>query len=258
MFDRFLNADMDASQILAQIKRTDMASLIKPLLEQSRSRDRLLAPEQLRAVMAATVNCQAASLILFANEYGNVEARFPLRAKPLDWLYSLPGNVILFALSGYPYDVTRHALDENGLSLGEPLIVDAQTPRLFNGVDELYRLDDSRGADSCFLAINFPDASRDIAVYCKTTLKKISWLPSHQGVQRFLVGLDAMRAVNDPNISKVAFELIQHPHPEIKRAAYKVLQDYDPVTAAQVLPEINMYHDSRLNTMAGHGAKGES
>lgn len=258
MLDRFLNKDMSATEVLRQVRATDMAGVMRPLPQRLRDRYMALDVVERRAAAINAVSCQAGSLALYANPYGNVEARFPIHAKPVDKLYALPGNVILFSVTGHSYGVTRHVLDKDGLGAGESLIIDANTPRLFVGQDELYTLDASQRSTACALALNFFDKPRDINVYCKETLKQCAWVPGDQQAQRYLVSLEAMRVIGDPAISRVARKLLHYPHLEVKLAAFEVLWDYDKTSAVEYMPLLKGLNESGINALLEQYVKGHA
>jgi hypothetical protein len=232
-----------------------MTDVVRSLILGCRARDTSLSSSQLVATLMASVNCQAGSVVLYANPYGNMEVRFPALSKPVGSLYAVPGSTILFSVAGYSYSVTRHVISDLGLSAGKLLLVDERSPRLFDGDNELYSAEAQHIAPTCILAINIPDASKDIKVYCARTLIRHSWLPADPGVQRFLVGLEAMIAVGDPNTGRVAVELMSHPHPEVKWAAFKVLLDRDPSVAARFVPVLRSLNCPVINATLERGGR---
>lgn len=180
----------------------------------------------MRAAILTMVSCPAASVVLMANEFGNLEVRFPDHALSMDWLYTIPGSVIFFAMPGHAFNVTRYRLEGDGLCPGETLWVEPGAPVLLDGRKELFCLDGHQDSKTVILSFNYPDPSRDIEIYCKRTLRKFSWLPADNSAQRMLVGLEAMQLIEDPQLLTVASELAQHLHPEVRRAAVKLLADH--------------------------------
>ena len=223
MPERFLTHYRAHQSILQRVGATDMASVMRPLIQQLRTRDNLLDPEVVSAAISATVNCQAASVILFANQFGNVEARFPHHLPGVDRAYTVPGSVIFFALPGHSFQVTRYRLQDDTLLAGDLITVDAHAPLLVDGTKELFCLDKQQRRENVVLSFNYPDPGKDVAVYCRHTLKKLSWFPLDQNVQRMLVGLESMVAIDDPHILTIATELSRHPHLDVRRAALTVL-----------------------------------
>ncbi len=255
MPSRFLAEGLAPSDVLRLVRATDMTDVVRSLISGCRDRDESLSSSQLVATLMASVNCQAGSVVLYANPYGNIEFRFPALSKPAGSLYAVPGSTILFSVAGYSYSVTRHVINDIGLSVGKLLVVDGHRPRLFDGDNELYSAEAQNIPPKCILAINIPDASKDINVYCARTLSRHSWLPADPGVQRFLVGLEAMIAVDDPKTGRVAVELMSHPHPEVKWAAFKVLLDRDPSVATRFVPLLKSLNCPVINATLERGGE---
>ncbi|MHC8300472.1 hypothetical protein [Pseudomonas sp. ZS1P83] len=248
MIETLLNADLSPDRLLTTLKTFDITSDINKLVSKVREDTaRTHAVSQTAAIMKLT-NIHTGTLLLHCNESGNISLKTPDSASASQLLYTVPGNSILFAINDQSFPVQLYTVQDNHLTLGKQIIVDADNPLFIDGSKVLFDSNPMGTGHAAFIgSINLPDSSADIGVFDRTSLRKIAWFPHDDSAARYLVSLELLEAAQDPEAGKVAEELVYHYHPAVAWKAFQLIQQTDPQAALHYVPLLRKLQNSRLN-----------
>lgn len=250
MIKTLIRSDLPPEQLLAAIKQLDMTTEVKQLatlLHQEAAEKLELSKKS--AILNAT-NIQTGTLTLHYNESGNISLKVPDNAPASPQLYSIPGNSILFAINAESYCVQLYEMEDDKLTPGKKIIIDAKNPLFIDGTKLLYDSNPEGNGHPAFVgSINFPDKSADIHVFERMSLRKIAWFPHDNSAARYLVALGLLEVVEDPNAGKVAEELIYHYHPAVAWKTFQLLHARDPHTALGYAPQLRKLGNTRLDRL---------
>jgi hypothetical protein len=248
MIESLVNSDLPPEQILAAIKSMDTTTEIKKLITRQRERTAHDPDASQRAAIMKLTNTHTGTLTLHRNEKGNISLKAPNNAPASPLIYSVPGNSILFAINAQSFSVQLYHVEDDTLIPGRKMTVDATNPLFIDGSRVLYDSNPEGEGHPAFIgSFNFPDSSTDICVFDRTSLRKIAWFPHDASAARYLVSLELLEAVRDPDASKVAEDLIYHYHPAVAWKAFQLLHNADPRTAHGYVPHLRKLQNVRLD-----------
>lgn len=230
------------------IKNIDMSAEVKSLInalgEQPADRPQLSAT----ASLLNSTNIHTGTLTLFYNATGNISLKTPDAAPASAQLYSIPGRSVLFAINAQSYCVQLYTLNGDHLTPGAQVIVDADNPLFIDGAQTLYDSNPAGAGHTAFIgSVNFPDKAADIHVYQRASLQKIAWFAQDDSAARYLVSLELLEALDDPDAGKVAEELIYHYHPAVAWKAFQLIHRVDPQTARGYTAQLRKLEDPRID-----------
>jgi hypothetical protein len=250
MVESLVNSDLLPEQILAAIRRMDTTTEIKKLIIRQRERTAHDSEVSQRAAIMKLTNTHTGTLTLHRNEKGNISLKAPDNAPASPLFYSVPGNSILFAINAQSFCVQLYQVENDTLIPAREMIVDADNPLFIDGSKVLYDSNPNGDGHPGFIgSLNFPDNSTDICVYDRRSLRKIAWFPHDASAARYLVSLELLESVQDPDAGKVAEELIYHYHPAVAWKAFQRLHGADPRTALGYVSHLRRLQNVRLDLL---------
>ncbi|WP_053149780.1 hypothetical protein [Pseudomonas sp. P97.38] len=226
-----------------------MAAQVKQLVIDLHNQESFSNPQTRRAAIMNMTNPHTGTLTLHCTTLGNLTIKATTADNRSSSLYSIPGHSILFAIH-QPFDIQCYALNGPVLAKADRLRVTPGNPLVVDGRQTL--LDDcqpDRPSRALIGRINLPDRSADIAVFDRTSLRKVAWLPHDASAARYLVSLELLEAVQDPKGVRVAAELVYHYHPAVAWKAFQILHRADPQSAAQFVPLLKKHRNARLDRL---------
>lgn len=250
MIKTLLDPGLTPSHIITCIKTLNMKSEVKTLITALPKQTTNHSEPSYRAAILKLANPHTGTVTLHCNENGNISLKAPDNAPAPEQLYSVPGDSILFALNDEPFSIQLYKLQDEHLTRGELVIVDANNPLFIDGTKTLFDSNTDGTGHSTFIgSLNFPDRSADISVFDRTSLQKIGWFPHDDSAARYLVSLELLEAAQDPGAGKVAEELIYHYHPAVAWKAFQMIHRVDPATALGYAPLLRKLQNTRLNDL---------
>lgn len=250
MIKTLLNFDLTPSQIITRIKTLNMSTEVKNLAEQLSKQTASTSEPSYRAAIMKLTNTHTGTLTLHCNQNGNISLKVPDNAPMPEQLYSVPGNSVLFAINAEAFSIQLYEVEDEHLTLGEQVIVDASNPLFIDGTKTLFDSNPSGTGHSAFIgSFNFPDKSADIHVFDRASLQKIAWFPHDDSAARYLVSLELLEAAHDPGAGKVAEELIYHYHPAVAWKAFQMIHLVNPATALGYAPLLRNLQNTRVNDL---------
>jgi hypothetical protein len=248
MIKNLVNSRLRPKQLIAAIEKLDMTAEIKQLASQlhERSADSAGLPEG--AAILHSTNVHTGTLTLYYNASGNISLKSPNNSRTSPHLYSVPGASVLFSINAQPYCVQLYAVEDDHLTPTAQITVDARNPLFIDGTKVLYESNPEGTGHPAFIgSINFPDPRADISVFDYESLRKVGWFPHDQSAARYLVALELLEAVRDPDTVKVATELIYHFHPAVAWRAFQLLHACDPHASHQYAGQLRKLHNAHLD-----------
>lgn len=250
MIKTLIRSDLHPEQIINTLKTLDLTTEVKhlaALLHQKTADD----PELSRgAAILSSTNIHTGTLTLYYNASGNISLKAPDNAPVSPQLYTVPGNSILFAINAQSYRVQLYEVADDYLILGPQVTVDADNPLLIDGTKVLFDSNPTGNGHPAFIgSLNFPDKSADIRVFERRSLRKCAWFPHDKSAAHYLVSLELLEAVQDPDSSKVAEELIYHYHPAVAWKAFQLIYGADPCNARRYVPQLRKLQNTHLNRL---------
>ena len=248
MIETLLSSEFVPAQLMATLKKLDTTlnihRLIETLQKNTANPDRA---SQSATIMKVT-NLHTGTLVLHCNEHGNISLKAPDSARASPLLYSVPGKSFLFAINHQSFPVQLYERQLDQLIPAQKITVDSDNPLFIDGAMNLFDSNPEGVGHQAFVgSINLPDRGKDIDVFDRHSLRKIAWFPHDDSAARYLVSLELLEAVNDPQAAKVAEELIYHYHPAVAWKAFQVIQNVDPIAAQRHVPLLRKLQHTRLN-----------
>lgn len=249
MIAEVVSTKSDPQEIVEIIKSLNMTAEIKKLFDSLNVLEEGADENSHRASILNIVNQQTNTLILHSTEIANVSVRVP-GAVEADALYTVPGYSILFAINNEPFTIQSYGVEVERLTVKDKITVVEGCPVMIDGRDTLFDYC-TAGADSkAFIgSINLPDRSVDIDVFDRQSLNKIAWFPHDDSAARYLVSLELLEAAQDPQIDKVAKELIYHTHPAVAWRAFQIIYQDDPKVALGYVALLRQLKNRRLDCL---------
>jgi hypothetical protein len=249
MIETLLNTALSPNELITTLKTLDTSANINRLASLLHKNSAANEASKSAEIMKST-NTHTGTLILHCNEYGNISLKAPDSAPPSPLLYTVPGNSVLFAINDQSFPVQLYGVQDNNLTVGKQIIIDANHPLFIDGTKFLFDSNPTGTGHAAFIgSINLPDRSADIGVYARASLHKVAWFPHDDSAARYLVSLELLEAAQDPEVGKVAEELIYHFHPAVAWKAFQVIQKVDPQAALHFVPLLRNLQNSRLNVL---------
>ncbi|MBB3238940.1 hypothetical protein FHW68_000412 [Pseudomonas sp. Tn43] len=257
MIKTLLDADLTPSQLINRIKTLNMSAEVKKLANQLPKKTARTFESSQQAEILRRTNTHTGTLTLHCNEVGNISLKTPDNAPAPEHLYSVPGNSVLFSINAASFSLQLYKLEDEHLTRGELVIVDAGNPLFIDGTQTLFDSNVDGTGHSAFIgSVNFPDKSADIYVFDRVSLQKIAWFPHDDSAARYLVSLELLEAAQDPDASRVAEELIYHYHPAVAWKAFQIIHLLNPATALGYAPLLRNLQNTRLNELLDqHGGE---
>lgn len=248
MIETLLDNQLPPSKLMEMLKNINIESEIKKLINSVQKNTALSDKTAKSAAIMKFTNIYTGTLILHFNESGNISIKAPDNAPQSQLLYTVPGYSILFAIGEKSFPVQLYEILDDHLILGQKIIIDADNPLFIDGSKVLYDSNPQGTGHKAFIgSINLPVRSADIGVFDRSSLCKIAWFPHDDSAARFLVSLELLESVKDPNTATVAEELIYHYHPAVAWKAFQLVQQSDPQAALNYVPILRNLQDDRLN-----------
>lgn len=202
------------------------------------------------ASLLNSTNIHTGTLTLFYNATGNISLKVPDAAPASAQLYSIPGHSVLFAINAQSYCVQLYSLNGDQLTLGAQVTIDADNPLYIDGAQTLYDSNPAGSGHRAFIgSVNFPDKAADIHVYERASLQKIAWFAQDDSAARYLVSLELLEALQDPDTGKVAEELIYHYHPAVAWKAFQLMHHVDPHLARRYVAQLRKLENPRIDEL---------
>ncbi|NUU38278.1 hypothetical protein [Pseudomonas sp. C2B4] len=250
MIKNLLNPDLTPSQIINSIKKLNMSIEVKNLANQLPKQTAHTTDSFHHAEIMKLTNTHTGTLTLHCNQHGNISLKVPDHAPTPGQLYSIPGKSVLFAINAGSFPIQLYELEDEHLTRGERVIVDASNPLLIDGTQQLFDSNVNGTGHFAFIgSLNFPDKNADIYVFDRVSLQKTAWFPHHDSAARYLVSLELLEAAQDPGAGKVAEELIYHFHPAVAWKAFQMIHRVNPATALGYAPLLRNLQNTRLNDL---------
>ncbi|MGV8890269.1 MAG: hypothetical protein ACOH2P_20005 [Pseudomonas sp.] len=250
MIKTLLDSDLTPSQLITRIKTLNMSAEVKKLADQLPKPTARTFDSSHRAEIMRLTNTYTGTLTLHCNKSGNISLKAPDNAPASEQLYSVPGNSVLFAINAESFSIQLYDLEDEHLTRGKLVIVDASNPLFIDGTKILFDSNPTGNGHPAFIgSINLPDRSADISAFDRATLNKIAWFPHDDSAARYLVSLELLEAAQDPEALRVAEELIYHYHPAVAWKAFQVIQQTDLLAALHYVPQLRNLQNSRLNLL---------
>ncbi|WP_225923584.1 MULTISPECIES: hypothetical protein [Pseudomonas] len=226
-----------------------MTTEVKQLISHLSVQSEFATAQSRRAAIMSFTNLHTATLILHCTSIGNISIKTLTLDAPRSPLYSVPGQSILFALDR-PFEILRYTLDGQHLRKADKVVIDKANPVIIDGRDTLFDYcQGHREHGGLAGRINLPDRSADISVFDRVSLRKIAWLPQDESAARYLVSLELLETIQDPNGPKVAEELIYHYHPAVAWKAFQMLYRTDRQKAMSYVPLLKKHRNTRLDNL---------
>lgn len=233
-----------------QITRLDMRALIERVWDKFRCR--VLDKEEVerRALLCSTVAHFSERLSLNVTDGMSLDIT-RVSTEP-EHLYSASGHSIWFAPSGFSYDLRRFRRVGDRLVDPQLIHIDQHSPLLVDGDSSVVDVCPLEASEHLVFSLNIPVPLSDIHVYGLKTLTRIAWFPADAQVPRFLVVLEALVKIQDPNLERVAGELIYHHHPAVRWQAFLVLMQFSPEKLEEYCELMSSLEDSGLQAMVAN------
>lgn len=250
MIETLLDKGLSPSQIIKSLEALDITRHIERLAHQLSKNTALTHDTSRSAEIMKSTNIHTRTLILHCNGDGNIGLKAPDNAGASELLYTVPGNSILFAINNQSFPVQLYEIQDDKLTLGQWIIVDADNPLFIDGTKVLFDSNPTGHGHKAFIgSINLPDRSADIGVFDRASLDKIAWFPHDDSAARYLVSLELLETAQDPEARKVAEELIYHYHPAVAWKAFQMIQQTDRQAALNYVPLLRNLQDNHLNVL---------
>lgn len=246
MIKTLISKKMPPEYIAETIKTLDMAAQINQLIVDLKHHPTFATARPRRAVIMTLTNRHTATLTLHSSGIGNISIKAPTLGSRASQLYSVPGQSILFAID-QPFEVQLYAINSQQLEKTGICLIDQNNPLVVDGRRTLF--DYHRPGAGLVGRINLPDRTADIDVFDRASLRKVAWLPHDESAARYLVSLELLEAVQDPDSVRVAGELIYHYHPAVAWKAFQTLYLADPQTAVSYVALLKKHRNAHLDTL---------
>ncbi len=250
MIDVILDSDLSPDQLAVAIKSTDMTAEVNHLIERLHQQIDIQTEINQKGLLLDATNVHTGTVTLFFNDKGNISLKAPDSTPPFPQLYSIPGYSVLFAINGEAYPVQLYALEGDQLTRSARVIVDAEHPLLIDGAGFLYDSNpDGKGHPAFIGSVNLPDRTMDIHVFDRASLLECAWFPHDNSAARYLVSLNLLEAIQDPDRVKVAEELIYHYHPAVAWNALLLMYRAAPDNAHRHVAQLRKFQNARINAL---------
>ena len=249
MIKTLISTHRPPEEIAEQIKTLDMTAQINQLIAELNNQPTFATARSRRAAIMNITNLHTATITLHCTNIGNISIKPLASVDVSSQLYSIPGQSILFAVDR-PFDVQRYTLKGPRLEKADTVRIDKNNPLVIDGSRTLFDYCRPAQTNTGLMGrINLPDRSADIGVFDRASLRKIAWLPHDDSASRYLVSLELLETVQDPERSRVAGELVYHYHPAVAWKAFQVLYRAKPQDALNYIALLKKHRDSRLDNL---------
>jgi hypothetical protein len=250
MIEKLLDKGLSPGHLIKSLETLDVTRHIERLANQLSENTALTHETSRSAEIMKSTNIHTRTLILHCNGDGNIGLKAPDNAGASELLYTVPGNSILFAINNQSFPVQLYEIQDDKLTLGQWIIVDADNPLFIDGTKVLFDSNPTGTGHKAFIgSINLPDRSADIGVFDRASLSKIAWFPHDDSAARYLVSLELLETVQDPEARHVAEELIYHYHPAVAWKAFQMIQQTDQQAALNYVPLLRNLENNHLNVL---------
>ncbi|MBT2295985.1 hypothetical protein J7E61_23940 [Pseudomonas fluorescens] len=226
-----------------------MTAEINQLITHLGVQSTLATTQSRRAAIMNITNLHTGTITLHSTSIGNISIKALTAETASSPLYSVPGQSVVFAVDR-PFKVQRYTLSAHQLEKSDVVIIDKNNPLIIDGgrtVFDYLPLGPEPGGLTG--RINWPDRSADISVFHRVSLRKVAWLPHDESAARYLVSLELLETIQDPERTRVAEELVYHYHPAVAWKAFQVLYQADPQIALNYVPLLKQHQDTRLDNL---------
>ncbi|WP_438301321.1 hypothetical protein [Pseudomonas sp. NMS19W] len=244
MITQLLNNNLSPPELLQKIRTCNMRLEIEKLAQTINNKNNTSENNHYKTHILNITNLHNNNLTLHYNETGNISIKVPGSNTQSPYIYSIPGKTFLFSIDGNPFSVQHLLIDDNGLKRIGSTTITEDTPLYIDGTKELYEC----APDIAFGAMTLVDRRADISVYDRQTLQKVAWLPNDESAARFLVALELLEVVRDPQRRKVAEELVYHTHAAVAWNAFNAIAEQDRQAALAYAPVMRLLQNDKLNS----------
>ncbi|WP_251010262.1 hypothetical protein [Pseudomonas fluorescens] len=249
MLNNLITTKLPPEHIADKIKTLDMTAEINQLITHLGVQSTLATTQSRRAAIMNITNLHTGTITLHSTSIGNISIKALTAETASSPLYSVPGQSVVFAVDR-PFKVQRYTLSAHQLEKSDVVIIDKNNPLIIDGgrtVFDYLPLGPEPGGLTG--RINWPDRSADISVFHRVSLRKVAWLPHDESAARYLVSLELLETIQDPERTRVAEELVYHYHPAVAWKAFQVLYQADPQIALNYVPLLKQHQDTRLDNL---------
>ncbi|MBO1538397.1 hypothetical protein [Pseudomonas sp. OA65] len=249
MIKNLIAKNFSPAHIAKTIKTLDMTSETRQLISQLTAEPDFTRGQFRRAKIMSVTNPHTGTVILHQTSIGNISVKSPTFDSASSALYSVPGQSILFALD-QPFEIQRYTLSEQCIEKADRVIVDKKNPLVIDGRHTLFDYVQTSPQPATLTGrVNLPNRADDISVFDRITLRKIAWLPHDESASRYLVSLELLETIQDPDGVKVAEDLIYHYHPAVVWKAFQILYKADRQKALMHIPLLKKHKSARLDSL---------
>ncbi|WP_223471609.1 MULTISPECIES: hypothetical protein [unclassified Pseudomonas] len=249
MIKNLIATRIPLERIAEKIKTLDMTAQVKQLIADLDIQHNVATAQSRRAAIMNMTNPHTGTITLHCTSVGNISIKAPASNTASSQLYSVPGQSILFALD-QPFEIQQYTLKTHQLEKTDTSIIDNCNPLIIDGNRTLFDYSQRGEKQPALIGrINFPDRSADINVFDPVSLRKTAWLPQDNSTARYLLSLELLETIQDPEGVRVAGELIYHYHPAVAWKAFQMLYRADPQNALSYVPSLKKRKDARLDNL---------
>ncbi|MCQ6259735.1 hypothetical protein [Pseudomonas sp. Q11] len=249
MLNNLIATKLPPEYIAEKIKTLDMTTEINQLTTHLGIQSTFATAQSRRAAIMNITNLHTGTITLHRTSIGNISIKALTTETDSSPLYSVPGQSIVFAVDR-PFKVQRYTLSTHQLEKSDVVIIDKKNPLIIDGSRTVFDyLPLGPESGGLMGRINWPDRGTDISVFHRVSLRKVAWLPHDESAARYLVSLELLETIQDPERTRVAEELVYHYHPAVVWKAFQVLYQADPQIALSYVPLLKKRQDTRLDNL---------
>ena len=249
MIKNLISEKNSPTDIAKTIKELDMTSEARQLISQLMAEPAFATAQSRRATIMNITNTHTRTLVLHKTNKVNISIKLSKFDPTPAPLYSVPGQSILFALD-QPFEIQRYTVKEGRIEKADIATIDQKNPLIIDGHHTLFDYIQTRREPAKLTGrINFPNRAMDISVFDRVSLRKIAWLPHDESAARYLVSLELLETIQDPEMHKVAGELIYHYHPAVAWKAFQILYRTDRLNALNYVQLLKKHQNARLDDL---------
>jgi len=254
MFNALSAVAASPEALLEQVRSLDTRLLIEQVWQRF-NRRKARVPEGERDRWLASVATSAGDRLSFDLEQGMALDIVRVQGRA-EHLYSSSGHCVWFAPSGLNYSLCVYRREGKHLVCPEWVPVHPQAPLLIRGEYQVVGLHQPGEVEHLAFCLSVPAVGSDIAVYELKSLACIAWVPADGQVSRFIVLLQALQALDDPGLPRVAQALVYHPHPALRWQAFQILVKHSPQKRQEYCALMRAGGDEKLDELvSGYLAK---
>ncbi|MFV3382860.1 MULTISPECIES: hypothetical protein [Pseudomonas] len=246
--EALLRGKLEPAELVEQVRHTDMRAVVDRAWQGFKERMDGES-EQVRKALLFGAVAHFSERLRLSPEQEPVALDVTRVHSAANHLYSTSGYSIWFAPVGFDYPLQLFRRQANRLCNGTTVTVTPHSPVLVDGACTVAALCTGEASQRLVFSLNLPIPGSDIEVFDRQTLARIAWFPADMQVSRFLLLLDALRRIGDPNLARVARELLYHHHPAVRWQAFEVLMECSPEQCEQYREILGSLPDSGLDAM---------